>query len=57
MYGEYRCDVIAAGIINACKSIQMDKPVVVRLQGTNVIPAKKLLMVCIQSHILVLYLM
>ncbi len=38
-----RCDIIAAGIINACKAIHIEKPIVVRLQGTNVIPAKKLL--------------
>lgn len=34
--GIMRCDVIANGIISAAKNIGLRKPVVVRLQGTNV---------------------
>jgi len=41
--GIMRCDVIATGIINAAKEIGMKKPIVIRLQGTNVEEAKKLI--------------
>ena len=41
--GLMRCDVIATGIINAAKEIGMSKPIVVRLQGTNVEQAKILI--------------
>jgi len=41
--GIMRCDVIANGIINAAKQIKLDKPLVVRLEGTNVDLGKKLL--------------
>jgi succinyl-CoA synthetase beta subunit len=34
--GIMKCDVIAAGIIEAAKSTKLDVPVVVRLEGTNV---------------------
>eukprot|EP01095_Lingulamoeba_sp_RSL-Kostka_P005205 TRINITY_DN1654_c0_g1_i2.p1 TRINITY_DN1654_c0_g1~~TRINITY_DN1654_c0_g1_i2.p1 ORF type:complete len:426 (+),score=202.38 TRINITY_DN1654_c0_g1_i2:50-1327(+) len=34
--GIVRCDVIANGIINACKELTLDMPLVVRLAGTNV---------------------
>jgi len=34
--GIMKCDVIAAGIVNAAKTIGLDKPLVVRLEGTNV---------------------
>lgn len=34
--GIMKCDIIAAGIIAAAKSIGLDKPLVVRLEGTNV---------------------
>lgn len=33
--GLTRCDMIAEGIMMAFKELQMDKPVVVRLRGTN----------------------
>ena len=39
----YRCDVIAMGVINAAKNIGMKKPIIVRLKGTNVEEAKKLI--------------
>jgi succinyl-CoA synthetase beta subunit len=38
-----RCDVIAAGILSAAKQIGMKKPIVIRLQGTNVNEAQKLI--------------
>lgn len=38
--GIMRCDVIAAGIINAAEEIGISKPIVIRLQGTNVEEAK-----------------
>ncbi|GMH76021.1 hypothetical protein TL16_g06945, partial [Triparma laevis f. inornata] len=44
--GIMRCDVIAAGIINAAKEIGMKKPIVIRLQGTNVDAAKQLIEGC-----------
>ena len=41
-----RCDVIATGIINAAKEIGLSKPIVIRLQGTNVNEAKTLIKGC-----------
>lgn len=41
--GIMRCDVIAAGILSAAKQIGMKKPIVIRLQGTNVTEAQKLI--------------
>ena len=41
--GIMKCDVIAAGIIEAAKSLKISVPVVARLQGTNVDIGKKLL--------------
>jgi succinyl-CoA synthetase beta subunit len=41
--GIMRCDVIATGIINAAQEIGIKKPLVIRLQGTNVEAAKKLI--------------
>jgi succinyl-CoA synthetase beta subunit len=41
--GIMRCDVIAAGILSAAKQIGMKKPIVIRLQGTNVDEAQKLI--------------
>ena len=38
-----RCDVIASGIIAAAQKLGMKKPIVIRLQGTNVEKAKKLI--------------
>ena len=37
-----RCDVIAAGVISAVKNIGLKKPVILRMKGTNVKEAKKL---------------
>jgi succinyl-CoA synthetase beta subunit len=41
--GIVRCDRVAAGIIQAAKSIDIKVPVVVRLQGTNADEAKRIL--------------
>jgi succinyl-CoA synthetase beta subunit len=41
--GIMRCDTIAQGIIAAASSIGLNKPLVVRLAGTNVDEAKKLI--------------
>lgn len=41
--GIMKCDIIAAGIIAAAKNIGLDKPLVVRLEGTNVEKGKKLI--------------
>lgn len=41
-----RCDIIAMGIINAANAIGLKKPIVIRLKGTNVEEAKKLIEVC-----------
>ncbi|AKS42336.1 ADP-forming succinate--CoA ligase subunit beta [Wenzhouxiangella marina] len=41
--GIVRCDLIAEGIINAVKDIDVKVPVVVRLEGTNVDQGKKML--------------
>jgi succinyl-CoA synthetase beta subunit len=41
--GIMKCDVIAQGIINAAKTIDLKLPLVVRLEGTNVNEGKKLL--------------
>ncbi len=41
--GIMKCDVIAAGIIGAAKSVHIEVPLVVRLEGTNVEKGKELL--------------
>lgn len=41
--GIMRCDVIATGIINAAKNIGITKPLVIRLEGTNVEKAKEII--------------
>jgi succinyl-CoA synthetase beta subunit len=41
--GIMKCDIIAQGIINAAKTVQLDVPLVVRLEGTNVKEGKKLI--------------
>ena len=38
-----RCDVIAQGIIDAAKTLKLNVPVIVRLQGTRVDDAKALI--------------
>ncbi len=41
--GIMKCDTIATGIIEAAKAVKLDRPLVVRLEGTNVEAGKKLL--------------
>jgi succinyl-CoA synthetase beta subunit len=41
--GIMKCDVIANGVVNAAKQVGLDKPLVVRLEGTNVELGKKIL--------------
>ena len=41
--GIMKCDIIAAGIISAAKNIGLEKPLIVRLEGTNVDAAKALI--------------
>lgn len=41
--GIMKCDVIAMGVINAAQAIGMKKPIVIRLKGTNVEAANKLI--------------
>lgn len=41
--GIMRCDVIANGVVEAAKQVSLDKPLVVRLEGTNVDLGKKIL--------------
>ncbi|BFH67980.1 MAG: ADP-forming succinate--CoA ligase subunit beta [Paenibacillus dendritiformis] len=41
--GIMRCDVIANGVVEAAKQIGLDRPLVVRLEGTNVDLGKRIL--------------
>lgn len=41
--GIMKCDVIANGVVAAAKQVQLDRPLVVRLEGTNVELGKKIL--------------
>lgn len=41
--GIMRCDIIAAGIVGACRTLKLDTPVVVRLQGTNYEEGKRII--------------
>jgi len=41
--GIMKCDVIANGVVNAAKQVKLDRPLVVRLEGTNVDLGKKIL--------------
>jgi succinyl-CoA synthetase beta subunit len=41
--GIMKCDVIAAGIVNACKELTLKIPLIVRLEGTNVAAGKAIL--------------
>jgi succinyl-CoA synthetase beta subunit len=38
-----RCDIIAEGIIAAAREVELDVPLVVRLEGTNVKEGKAIL--------------
>jgi succinyl-CoA synthetase beta subunit len=41
--GIMRCDTVASGIVQAARSMHLNKPMVVRLEGTNVEEGKKIL--------------
>ncbi len=41
--GIMKCDVIATGIVNAARKLEMKVPLVVRLEGTNVAEGKQIL--------------
>jgi succinyl-CoA synthetase beta subunit len=41
--GILRCDVLAAGIVNAARELKFKIPVVVRMEGTNVLEGKEIL--------------
>jgi succinyl-CoA synthetase beta subunit len=41
--GIMKCDVIATGIVNAARKLDMKVPLVVRLEGTNVEKGKQIL--------------
>ena len=41
--GIMKCDVIAAGIVNAARQVGVEVPLVVRLEGTNVAKGKEIL--------------
>ncbi|MDP6692398.1 MAG: ADP-forming succinate--CoA ligase subunit beta [Alphaproteobacteria bacterium] len=41
--GIMRCDIIAEGVVAAAREIQLDKPLVVRLEGTNVEKGKEIM--------------
>ena len=41
--GIMRCDIIAEGIVAAAKEVELDVPLVVRLEGTNVANGKQIL--------------
>lgn len=42
--GIVRCDLIAEGIINAVKQVHVNVPVIVRLEGTNMLLGKEMLL-------------
>ncbi|HUR28289.1 MAG TPA: succinate--CoA ligase subunit beta, partial [Planctomycetota bacterium] len=41
--GIMKCDVIAAGVVAAAREVKLDRPLVVRLEGTNVELGRKVL--------------
>ena len=41
--GIMRCDIIAKGVVSAARTLGLDKPLVVRLEGTNVEEGKKIM--------------
>jgi len=41
--GIMRCDVIAEGVVTAAKEVELNVPLVVRLEGTNVEKGKKIM--------------
>jgi succinyl-CoA synthetase beta subunit len=41
--GIVRCDMVASGVVAAAKEVQLDLPLVVRLEGTNVEEGRRIL--------------
>ncbi|MGH7859225.1 MAG: succinate--CoA ligase subunit beta, partial [Candidatus Binatia bacterium] len=41
--GIMKCDVVAAGVVEAAKQVKLSVPLVVRLEGTNVDVGRKIL--------------
>jgi succinyl-CoA synthetase beta subunit len=41
--GIMRCDVLAQGVVEAAKQVKLNVPLVVRMEGTNVVEGKKIL--------------
>jgi succinyl-CoA synthetase beta subunit len=41
--GIMRCDIIAEGVVMAARNLGLTKPLVVRLEGTNVAEGKKIM--------------
>jgi succinyl-CoA synthetase beta subunit len=41
--GIVNCATVASGIVNACKEVGLNLPLIVRLEGTNVEGGKKIL--------------
>ena len=41
--GILRCDVLAAGVVNAARELGISLPVVIRMEGTNVEEGKKII--------------
>jgi len=41
--GIMRCDIIAEGVVSAARALGLDKPLVVRLEGTNVEEGKRIM--------------
>jgi succinyl-CoA synthetase beta subunit len=42
--GILRCDILAAGVVNAARELSIGVPIVVRMEGTNVEQGKKILL-------------
>jgi len=38
-----RCDVLARGVVNAAKEVEINVPLIVRLEGTNVAEGREIL--------------
>ncbi len=41
--GILRCDVLASGVVEAVKTVQVKVPIIVRLEGTNVEQGREIL--------------
>lgn len=41
--GIMRCDIIAEGVVSAAREVELDVPLVVRLEGTNVEQGKQIM--------------